>query len=359
MNLSKWGVQFMEWPSPDTNAASAEALEKKAARKRRIILGVATGALLIAVAAVFIVRVVLRPARQNSYMLEGDGEPGNILQPAIVYSGSALDYEGEFAAGRGTAGNPYIICTAQQLDNVRLYLDAYFLLHNDIDLSTFHAFTPIGTAAFRDGVWDTSEGFSGMFDGNFYTISGLDVVSSTLGSGLFGAIDARGIVKNLYFEGTVTPALDNKNNAVGGIAGYNGGTISNCQAQVTVDGAGTYAMCGGIAGANKGTINHCSTLGKIGATGEFAKAGGVVGLNLPESVLEACTNGADVRSSYSAGGIASWNEGRLSNCINAGGITGRYAAGGIAAHTDAPVAECKNTGKLTAQHVYDLAPEEY
>ena len=47
-----------------------------------------------------------------------------------------------FAGGDGSSGNPYQIETAQQLDDLRNYTgsanyDKYFILNNDIDLTTF------------------------------------------------------------------------------------------------------------------------------------------------------------------------------------------------------------------------------
>ena len=79
----------------------------------------------------------------------------------------------EFAGGDGTEGNPYQVSTAEQLDNVRNYLDAYFIQTADIDLTeataeggTFYndgsGWSPIGT--------NRNTPFAGSYDGGGHRI---------------------------------------------------------------------------------------------------------------------------------------------------------------------------------------------
>jgi hypothetical protein len=70
--------------------------------------------------------------------------------------------------GEGTALLPFPIATAQQMYDVRTDLDAYYLLMNDIDLSAYTNWTPIGTAVAP---------FTGQLDGDNYTIYGLTVAT--------------------------------------------------------------------------------------------------------------------------------------------------------------------------------------
>ena len=51
------------------------------------------------------------------------------------------------ASGNGTANNPYILTTADDINNIRKNLSAHYKLGNSIDLSGFSNFTPIGTLA--------------------------------------------------------------------------------------------------------------------------------------------------------------------------------------------------------------------
>ena len=49
----------------------------------------------------------------------------------FILAGSA---KADFAGGTGTEEDPYLVATAEHLDNVRNHLDAYFLQISDIDL---------------------------------------------------------------------------------------------------------------------------------------------------------------------------------------------------------------------------------
>ena len=96
-----------------------------------------------------------------------------------------------YASGSGTAADPYIINTAEQLayfaymvKNSTNYLGKYFQLGDNIDLSE-HYWIPIGKAT-----KDDNRNFRGVFDGKGYTISTMTVEwncaeSNDNGFGLF------------------------------------------------------------------------------------------------------------------------------------------------------------------------------
>ena len=101
----------------------------------------------------------------------------------------------EYDSGSGTEDAPYIITTADQLAGIKENLDAHYKLENDIELTG--NWDPIGTfeAADEDGETpNTEKAFTGVFDGNGKTISGLKVEDS-IAAGLFGCV-ANGTVKN-------------------------------------------------------------------------------------------------------------------------------------------------------------------
>ncbi len=83
-----------------------------------------------------------------------------MLLPISVLNVSASG----FAGGDGSRENPYQISTAQQLDAIRNDLSASYILINDIDLSGWGNWTPIG---------NSSQPFSGTMFGNDHTIKGL------------------------------------------------------------------------------------------------------------------------------------------------------------------------------------------
>lgn len=91
----------------------------------------------------------------------------------------------EFEGGNGTAENPFLIKTAEQLNSVRFGLDFHYKLISDIDLSKWGNWIPIGgTPAFGgshggQGFQAADKGsgkFSGSLDGNHHVISGMTII---------------------------------------------------------------------------------------------------------------------------------------------------------------------------------------
>ena len=161
----------------------------------------------------------------------------------------------EFAGGDGTERNPYRVSTPEQLDNVRNYLNAYFIQTQDIDMT---AATAEGGAFYNEGAgWEpigTKEqtSFSGNYDGGNYRIIGLKCDQSDSGTayaGLFGYNS--GVIQNLGID---VGAVSSYYSYAGGIAGYNRGSVINCYNTGTIS-AEDYA--GGITGYNSGSITNC------------------------------------------------------------------------------------------------------
>ncbi|MDR1905520.1 MAG: hypothetical protein LBQ27_01190, partial [Clostridiales bacterium] len=178
---------------------------------------------------------------------------------------SYVDPTGAAALGGGdgsTYENAIEISSAAQLktlaDNVNggnTYEGKYIKLMDDIDLSAYGA-------AFDGGMgWtligNTLNSFDGLFDGNNHTVSNLYINHPNEESiGLFGFIGWSGEVKNLGItSGSVSDGL-----YVGGIAGYNYGTIENCYNTGDVSGNN---YVGGIAGVNYDTIENCYNTGDV------------------------------------------------------------------------------------------------
>jgi len=219
-----------------------------------------------------------------------------------------LDESGIFAAGDGTEEFPYIIITAEQLSNVRSDLSAYYKLGGNIDLND-EPFEIIGFGEFSNSAWNAKQGFQGVFDGGGYAIIDLRIDSQSQCSGLFAAVGSNGIIRNLLISGQARTTLNNVNNAIGILTGYNCGLIEHCSALSTVLGSGKYAMVGGIVGTNEGTVQFCDNTGYVHGKGEYVKTGGVVGINLPDGIVNECTGNADIKSEYRAGEVVGWNEG--------------------------------------------------
>ncbi len=119
------------------------------------------------------------------------------------------------ASGSGTAADPYLIATAQDLVDFRDEVNGSAKkstsklcakLTANIDLSTLgdEAWTPIGkmTNTYSDYV-----AFGGVFDGDGHTISGLKIDNSAQYQALFGYVKG-GTIKNLTVAGSVTTSYD-------------------------------------------------------------------------------------------------------------------------------------------------------
>ena len=119
----------------------------------------------------------------------------------------------------------------------------------DIDLGN-QAWTPIGNG-------DSSFAFFGTFDGNGYTISGLNV-PDTNAPGLFGCIF--GTVQNLIVKGSVTVdenADGGDYGEGGGVVCENRGTVQNCGFYGSVIDETGYLFVGGVAGGGYGKVLNC------------------------------------------------------------------------------------------------------
>ncbi len=83
------------------------------------------------------------------------------------------------------------IYTAEGMYNVSDDLSGNYILMNDIDLSSYSSWTPIGSS--------DSSYFSGIFDGGGHTITGLKIDSEDSYQGLFGYVSG-GSISNLIIE---------------------------------------------------------------------------------------------------------------------------------------------------------------
>lgn len=211
--------------------------------------------------------------------------------------------------------------------------------------------------------------FCGIFDGNGYTISGLNLTASGSDTGLFRYVEKEGTVKNLRVTGRVVPSGSGKE--CGGIAGVNRGKIFNSSFSGMVSGK---ECCGGIAGVNSetGLIAACSSEGLVQAR---HYTGGIAGENL--GTIINCTNNSavnvtvfdesidieniDIEDIYSAenaaditdeGGIAGYSSGAVQSCKNNGNvgyIHVGYNVGGIVGRQDGYVSGCENYGVINGR----------
>ena len=216
--------------------------------------------------------------------------------------------------------------------------------------------TPMGASS--------SAAFTGDFDGNGKTITGLYMDGEDAISGLFGYVGKTGSIHDLTIAdasvksmktGSYNPkvytALAAASNAgtisnvtlknsmissggyAGGIAALNEGTITGCaneSAPVTHNEKATssyYALAGGIAGQNSGTIALSYNLARVtGGNENIGHIGGIAGKNESAGTIESCYNRGDIQTGAYLGGITGYLSGTATNCYSTGSVpTGTYA----------------------------------
>jgi len=171
--------------------------------------------------------------------------------------------------------------------------------------------------------------FTGSFNGNNFSVSGLVINREDNNQAMFAYIGTTGSVVNL---GLVDVNITGRNNT-GGIAGTNMATIQNCSVFGIIGGS-TAVMAskiGGITGENIGMIDMCFFDGNI--VGEGSMIGGIAGINDTSASILNCYTPATATLSGAGGtikgGIAGDNLGMVRNCYSASAVTGFFDVGGI------------------------------
>lgn len=214
----------------------------------------------------------------------------------------------------------YIVTTAEGLKAVADIanngnLGINITLTENINLTDME-WTPIGT--------NYNNAYTGIFDGNGHTITGLTVTGSDQYAGLFGRIGSGGTVKNVVLEG-VQITSDNSLGSVGGVAGYSYGNIEYCSVSGSVSVSGISDVGGVVGYQVGGSITGCSSSATVKGT---QRAGGMAGVT---------NSGASLTGCYATGDVTVENDG--TNNSHAGGVVGYNGGGTLTA--------CYATGSVT------------
>jgi PGF-pre-PGF domain-containing protein len=215
-------------------------------------------------------------------------------------------------AGDGSAANPFVITNASELQAINIDLSASYVLGNNIDASSIANFDPIGDPSGNQ--------FTGTFNGSNYTISGLYINRSTMDLvGLFAHIGSEGVVENIALENADIIGK----NQVGGLVGYNLGTVSNSYATGSV--TGSTMAAGGRARVNLGG-SVTDSYATVDVTGD-QYVGGLVGANT-DAVTTSYAIGSVTGDQY-VGGLVGYNEGTVDASYAIGTVTGTTNVGGF------------------------------
>jgi hypothetical protein len=201
----------------------------------------------------------------------------------------------------------YQVSTPAELEyidqNQSGYLNANIELMGDISLSGY-AWTPFAGAA----TCYPSSGFTGTFNGNGYSITGLNVADATDACvGFFG--ETKGTVENLTVSGSVVGTAS-FGPFVGGLVGeQDAGTITDSSAAVDDTGSPS-SFVGGLVGYQAGgTIEASAATGTV-TVSDSTTGGGLVGEQ----------NGGTIEASYATGAVPT--PATSSSPVSAGGLVG-------------------------------------
>ena len=228
------------------------------------------------------------------------------------------------------------VYTAEDLDNIRNNLSGKYILMNDIDLSAYENWEPIGTA---------DAPFTGKFDGNNYVINNISINIAKSNVGLFGYLNSSEI-SNLTLENAKVEINTEENISVGLISGQAvDSVLSNCKSNgtINVESEGN-VFVGGIVGKiwrnSKSSgdcyVSNCSNDTDISVTGK--------------------SNGSTKTKDLHIGGIAGYSYVTVSRCSNEGAVNlsnfdstsvfADAAAGGICGCTRGKIEDCYNLGSI-------------
>ena len=203
-------------------------------------------------------------------------------------------------------------------------------------LTNPRTWTPIG---------NSSNIYTGAFDGQGYTISGLyfNNTDTTSGNyvGLFGYADSDSKISNVsvvdfYFNGYMY---------ISGICGYNDGTIKGCHTKGKSVGKN---YTSGVCGFNYGNISRCYNEGSVKSSNNYA--GGISSVNY--GTIEYCYNtGSFIGNGYLSG-ICGYNKGTISSCYNTGILDGTCTSnskGGVCGYvSNGTIDNCYNDSSINS-----------
>lgn len=263
------------------------------------------------------------------------GKWGSLTNPFVIANESHLIALSDIVNGKrlpfnsvtSTTPNKYGLTLDTNATDIT-YSDCYFIVTTNITASSF---TRIAN--------DSSHYFNGNFNGQNYTISGLNC-------GLFGYVSG-GTFKDLTLKGSVT---NGTSNYYGGLIGYGLNiTVSNVTSELTISTSSSYV--GGLIGfCQNATITDCTNNASI--TG-VNYVGGIAGY-ANQSIFSNDSNlaGFTVQGTSFVGGIvgAMQNSSRVENSPNSANVNAQTCVGGIVGFisSNGTVSGSNNSGKITA-----------
>jgi hypothetical protein len=268
------------------------------------------------------------------------------LAPTLLSSGWATCashlVDAPFAGGAGTLSNPYLICTAAQMNNIgsstAYWSNQHFKLLADISLSAYSGtqYNVIGTLA--------APFLISTFNGDGHVISDLNFSNTAISYvGLFGNVSSSAI----GLIGLAAPNVIGGNNYTGGIAGQltSYGTIYDSYVKGgTITGK---VYVGGITGATATRSTLRNSYSTATVTGTTSVIGGVIGSQSGGLFLNLFSVGDVVAN------VAATATRRDSGSAGGGVVSGIYY------NSNSTCTNCSAAGSGTAVDVGGADPSTY
>lgn len=245
------------------------------------------------------------------------------------------------AGGDGTKGNPYLVSTLGDMQQMATLPAASFKIVNDIDMSGY------------PDTWTPIKSFTGTIDGDGHALRNFRIKGDEFSSGLFGSLDAGSKIENLVI---INPELTVGKGAsyVGIVAGQ---AMTDTLRNVHVYGAELTGTGGESVGGLVGKASVFSLVEGSSFEGNInlpatEQVGGIVGNTRTSSYVKASTVSGKLTAAAVLGGIVgeTGNDGAVSDCHVNADITAGNTVGGIVGvdGSRAAVTRCFAEGTITA-----------
>ncbi len=236
----------------------------------------------------------------------------------------------------GGEDTPFQIAGAAQLAELAQYVNAgdatfvsaHYVLTDDVNLSAYGNWTPIGTMA---------QPFAGVFDGQNHVVTGLKIDRSQGEcQGLFGCVNSRDANRKAQVKNVIVKdAQIRTKSKSGAVVGFYGGWASQME---------PLENCAMVGGSIEGCVDRAGY-------DQAASIGGVVGQS--DADVRFCYSTGTVivpQSACEIGGVAGWVDGNVQSCYAAGSMDifpystyQIFNIGGLAGRVDDDVSDCYST----------------
>ena len=287
---------------------------------------------------------------------------------AIRYQLDGSGYQMDSNAPINTQGCPETGCIGYELRRDLDFADAasYSAIANQAMWTPNAENTAAATNLGWSPIGDNSNRFSGVFDGNGFTIANLYTRDGN-NKGLFSVLHSDGEIRHVglldaYIQGGsnvatlvahnygkitdsyamrgIVTANDPRRSPIGGLVGFNqtGSQIISSFADVTV--MASNDAVGGLVGRNQGLVINSHALGEVEGMNDV---GGLVGRHDDGSVVNSYASG-DISGQRSIGGLAGYIGASITNTYAHGDVDGRSNAGGLVGENRGSITNSYATG---------------